>query len=308
MKKMIVVMMLLLVCGLIIFGKQYAAKENGGNEKGPKQADQPQSQTQTQSRNQSGPKQKVLTLDKGDIYTGELLLVNTTHPVPKKLKVSHVINLFDHQDLMKGFGIMDKSVELPEEMLTRFNALVAAAKADGVTHFLINSGYRDNKKQAELYEQLGSEQANPPGYSEHNLGLSMDIGSTLGAMKSSPEGEWLKENAWKYGFVMRYPEDKTNITGIMYEPWHFRYVGLPHSAVMHKYGFVLEEYLAYLKEQSSIHAEVDGLMYTISYYPIKSKLELTVPSNGSYTIAGDNMDGVIVTTWEDDSSRKEVAG
>lgn len=295
MKKLIVVMMLLLVCGLIIFGNRYAA-HNVAVEQGRKQAEE--SEPNAAQSNSGADQQKVIIVGKDDVYKGDLLLVNAQHAVSTGLKVADVVNLFEHQDLIKGFGILDKSVELPMVMLDRFDAMIEAAQADGVSHFLINSGYRDQAKQAELYEKLGSGQANPPGYSEHNLGLSMDIGSSQAAMKDAPEGRWLEENAWKYGFVMRYPEDKTEITGIKYEPWHFRYVGLPHSALMEQYGFVLEEYLTYLKEQSTIHAEVGGMLYTISYYPVQGKQELSVPKDGNYTISGNNMDGIIVTTWE----------
>ena len=62
-------------------------------------------------------------------------------------------------------------------------------------------------------------------------------------MDNTPEGEWLANNAHKFGFILRYPADKVHITGIRYEPWHFRYVGLPHSELMYKQNLALEEYL-----------------------------------------------------------------
>ena len=86
-----------------------------------------------------------------------------------------------------------------------------------------------------------------PEYSEHNLGLALDVGSTLTQIKNAPEGAWLKENAWKYGFIARYPEDNTDVTGVIDEPWHFRYVGLPHSAIMQENHWAFEEYLAALR-------------------------------------------------------------
>lgn len=58
-----------------------------------------------------------------------------------------------------------------------------------------------------------------------------------------PEGGWLAEHAWKHGFVLRYPENKIDVTGVKYEPWHYRYVGLPHSALLQEQDWVLEEYL-----------------------------------------------------------------
>ncbi len=77
-------------------------------------------------------------------------------------------------------------------------------------------------------------------------------------MERAPEGKWIEENAWKYGFILRYPEDKTELTGIQYEPWHIRYVGLPHSAIMKEKNFVLEEYMDYLKEEKTISVSVNG--------------------------------------------------
>jgi len=250
----------------------------------------------------------MLDIDPDEAHQGDLLLVNSRHPVPKGAKLPDVVNLFERPDLMEGIGVLDNSVELPPDLLRKFAAMIDEARADGVDQFLITSGYRDEEKQAELYEKMGADYANPPGYSEHNLGLSLDVGSSLGLMKDAPEGKWLEQNAWKHGFVLRYPEDKTEITGVKHEPWHFRYVGLPHSAIMQKQGMVLEEYLDYLKEQGRIQAEVNGTAYTVSYYSVKARKPFSIPIEGSYELSGDNMGGVIVTTWGAGSPGAKEAG
>ena len=87
-----------------------------------------------------------------------------------------------------------------------------------------------------------------PGHSEHHLGLALDIVSAhhqvLDESQSQTlEGRWLRDNSWRYGFVVRYLEDKTHITGIFYEPWHFRYVGREAARIMWENNLVLEEYL-----------------------------------------------------------------
>ena len=82
-----------------------------------------------------------------------------------------------------------------------------------------------------------------PGTSEHELGLAIDINADLDRSTSDEVYGWLAQNAWKYGFVLRYPADKTDITGIDYEPWHYRYVGQEAAKEMHKKGLCLEEYL-----------------------------------------------------------------
>ena len=87
-----------------------------------------------------------------------------------------------------------------------------------------------------------------PGHSEHQLGLALDIVSAHHqvldeSQSQTPEGQWLRENSWRYGFVVRYLEDKTHLTGIFYEPWHFRYVGREVAQVMWENNLVLEEFL-----------------------------------------------------------------
>ena len=84
-----------------------------------------------------------------------------------------------------------------------------------------------------------------PGTSEHQSGLAIDF-STNGSLSSgfakTRQGIWLGQNAWEYGFILRYPADKTDITKIIYEPWHFRYVGYPFSKILHDRKICLEEF------------------------------------------------------------------
>lgn len=237
---------------------------------------------------------KVVTQDQ--VYQGDLLLVNKQYPVHEDSVKSDIVTLYDQKDLVQGYGLLDTSIRLSESVALTFNKMIKAAEKDGVNHFLISSGYRDFDEQEKLYEEKGSDYALPAQYSEHNLGLSLDIGSSQAEMSKAPEGKWLQNNAWKYGFILRYPKDKTEITGIKYEPWHFRYVGLPHSAIIHEKGIVLEQYLDLLKENSEISTVVDGKTYTVSYYPISGYTSIKIPKKGQYKTSGDNIDGVIVTT------------
>ena len=231
------------------------------------------------------------------IYQGNLLLVNSEYPVhPKGIK-SDVINLFTHNEWTKGYGLLDSEIYLSEDIARRFSEMITAAEKEGVRHFTINSGFRDFDEQTVLYQEMGSAYALPAGYSEHNLGLSLDVGSTRMKMADAPEGKWIEENAWKYGFILRYPKDKTAITGIQYEPWHIRYVGLPHSVIMKERNFALEEYLEFLKEQKSITTTIHGEKYEISYYPVTIDTTIHMPSNLHWEISGNNMDGVIVTVF-----------
>ncbi|WP_459500548.1 M15 family metallopeptidase [Bacillus sp. C1] len=236
-------------------------------------------------------------ITKEQVHKGDLLLVNKDYPVKKDSIRSDIINVFQNPELVRGYVVLDRSLRLSKDIVKKFLKIVDAAEKEGVQHFLINSGYRDSKEQGKLYEEMGSDYALPAGYSEHNLGLSLDVGSTQMKMEKAPEGKWIEENVWKYGFVLRYPKNKSNITGIQYEPWHIRYVGLPHSAVMQKNNFTLEEYLDFLKEKKEISTYVEGEKYTISYYKVSENINVNVPVNKHYEISGDNMSGVIVTVY-----------
>ncbi|MBD8069620.1 VanY-A/VanY-F/VanY-M family D-Ala-D-Ala carboxypeptidase [Bacillus sp. PS06] len=244
----------------------------------------------------SGNTQKIKMTEE-QIYHGDLLLVNSEYPVHKEGIKLDIVNLSDNHDLVQGYVLLGNDISLSEDIAHKFSELVAAARKDGLQYFAITSGFRDFQEQSILYQDMGSAFALPPGYSEHNLGLSLDVGSTQMKMADAPEGKWIEENAWKYGFILRYPEDKTDITGIQYEPWHIRYVGLPHSAIMQEKNFALEEYLDFLKEQKSISTTLRGKKYDISYYPITKETTIDVPSNLHWEISGNNMDGIIVTVF-----------
>lgn len=236
-------------------------------------------------------------ITKDQVYKGNLLLINEDHPVPPGTNVSDAVNLAKKPELINGYGLLDNSIRLTPFLAQKLSALIAAAHQDGINHFMLTSGYRDEEEQSKLYEGKEPGYALPAGFSEHNLGLAVDIGSTQGKMESAAEGQWLKENAWKYGFILRYPEDKTEITGTPYEPWHYRYVGLPHSAIMYEGNFVLEEYLDFLKEQKSIKTTINHEEYSIYYRSVLEDTTIHVPADTRYEISGNNMDGVIVTVF-----------
>lgn len=121
---------------------------------------------------------------------------------------------------------------------------------------MVVSGYRTQKKQQQLYddkvagyrkegnsqseaEELAKQGVSVPGYSEHQIGLAVDINGATYDLYF-----WLQENSYKYGFIYRYPGDKTDITGVAEEVWHYRYVGVEAATEMYEKGLCLEEYLA----------------------------------------------------------------
>lgn len=124
-------------------------------------------------------------------------------------------------------------------------------------YLMINSSYRDFKSQTIVYnnylknhgEAYADKYAARPGYSEHQTGLALDIFSIDGALrntfKDSPAYAWLKDNSYKYGFILRYPEGKENITGFSFEPWHYRYVGIDAAKYIYENQITFEEYYIY---------------------------------------------------------------
>ncbi|MGO4110538.1 M15 family metallopeptidase [Paenibacillus sp. YAF4_2] len=242
---------------------------------------------------------QMITVSKEQVYQGDLLLVNTDYALHPEGIRSDIVSLSNRQDLVKGYGLLDPSIQLSESVVKSFSKMVEGAKEDGVEHFLISSGYRDADKQEQLYRDMGHDYALPAYHSEHNLGVSLDIGSTEAKMDEAEEGKWLKKHSAEYGFILRYPKGKEEITGIQYEPWHFRYVGIAHSSIMQEQELTLEQYLDKLKQTKAISITVDGQKYTVTYYPIVGdSATVNVPQGKRYDISGNNYDGVIVTVYE----------
>ena len=239
--------------------------------------------------------QHAIEITTDDIYSGHLLLINQDYGLSPGNEASDLIQLSRHPDFSNQFVLLDQSIELSEHVATQFSVMLEAAAQEGINRFIISSGYRSGEEQNELYETLGPEQAMPSGHSEHNHGFAVDVGSSQGGIEHSPEGKWLRKQAADYGFILRYPKNKTDITGIKYEPWHFRYVGLPHSIIMSQQDFVLEEYLSYMKEQRFLSFEKDGETYNLYYYPVSESQTIYVRKNSTYTVSGNNSDGVIIT-------------
>jgi D-alanyl-D-alanine carboxypeptidase len=136
-------------------------------------------------------------------------------------------------------------------------AMFAAGAAGGAGAMQVQSSFRSYSAQKMVYDgwvrSLGIKQADiqsaRPGYSEHQTGLAVDISAVpakcalAACFGTTTQGAWLAANAWRYGFLLRYPQDKTAITGYEYEPWHFRYIGVPLATEMHNEGVeTLEEF------------------------------------------------------------------
>ena len=159
---------------------------------------------------------------------------------------------------MDGILIVNKTYPLPQnynpgvnpEAKAALDKMFAAAKAEQNLKMWVCSGFRSYTVQKNLYNSYvrrdGAKAADRysarPGYSAHQTGLAFDINYADYRFKNTAEAKWLAANAYKYGFILRYPEGKESITGYMYEPWHYRYVGVESAKKIFDSGLTLEEY------------------------------------------------------------------
>jgi LAS superfamily LD-carboxypeptidase LdcB len=209
-----------------------------------------------------------------DVAPDNLLwLVNSDCPLPASYVPNGMISY--------------QNQRLHSEAAAAFTQLQTAMENDGVPPVSLHSSFRSYSRQKYLharkvreYKKQGlppaeataqaSRIVQPPGASEHQTGLALDVSSTgsldEGFGETAP-GIWLARNAHYYGFVIRYPATKTHTTGIVYEPWHLRYVGLPHAAIMHSRDLTLEEYGDYIAANSPYTFYCDvGEGYVLRYY------------------------------------------
>lgn len=169
-----------------------------------------------------------IVLKDGLTYINGILIVNKTYPLPKNYNPG----------------------SLSIDVKNSFDEMKEAAKKDNIKLW-IESGYRSYSLQTDLYNNYvlkdGKEKADTysarPGYSEHQTGLAIDLNIVNSSFEGTKEANWIEQNCYKYGFIIRYPKGKELITGYKYEPWHIRYLGKEISEKIYKSGKTLEEYL-----------------------------------------------------------------
>jgi D-alanyl-D-alanine dipeptidase/carboxypeptidase len=155
-----------------------------------------------------------------------------------------------------------------------------------------------------------------PGHSEHHTGLAIDLAHNQEQIDFiCPDFPYegicneFRNKATDYGFVERYQSGKEIITGIAPEPWHFRYVGYPHSRLMHEQNLSLEEYIDYLKGFPSTGQHLiishHEHSFEIFYVDLSAsvRVRIMLPENSLYQISGNNVDGIIITLWRKDNEQ-----
>ena len=176
-------------------------------------------------------------------YLDITTLVNKYNKLPDNYEIDDLVTL-DNEYSKKGEKVR-------EVIYNDLKNMFDEAKKDNINLNVI-SGFRTNEKQDTLFnnsiKKNGLDHAliysAKPGYSEHQLGLAIDINSVEESFKNTNEYKWLKNNSYKYGFIERYPEGKEKITGFGYEPWHYRYLGVDVATKIFTENITYEEYVA----------------------------------------------------------------
>ena len=177
------------------------------------------------------------------------VLVNKNHQLDKNYIPNDLVKL--------SLICANEDKFLRQEAALNFEEMCLEARKQGYKIIAVSS-YRSYFYQEELYnyyvrtlgEKKALEASAKPGHSEHQTGLVIDIEGSIGKysdFETTEEFIWMKENAYKYGFILRYPKNKKNITGFKYEPWHYRYVGKNVAKIIHENNITLEEYHKRLK-------------------------------------------------------------
>ncbi len=172
----------------------------------------------------------------------EAVLANKYHKLDESFVPDNLVQIKDSCSKNKSY--LSKTAQVA------FENMCDAAKEDG-KNILSNSAYRSYKDQQDVYDTYLSLYGQTyvdnyvavPGFSEHQTGLALDVAAKgYSTFKTSPEYTWMLENAYKYGFILRYPKEKQEITGYKNEAWHFRYVGLEAAKYIQENNITYEEY------------------------------------------------------------------
>jgi D-alanyl-D-alanine carboxypeptidase len=253
----------------------------------------------------------TVSMDSPDISVGYLILVNNEHAYRFPADTD-LVNIEDEKTA--SFRVQGRNYRIRRSVMEPLDDMIGAfVSATGNTAVMIISSFRSYETQQFVLDnyisRVGRAEAlkwvSLPGHSEHHTGLAVDFGVYTGGSRATFTGvgstSWFRRNSYTFGFVLRYPQDKTDITGTSYEPWHFRYVGLPHSYIMVHNNWCLEEYLELLREHTfdePFEAEYEGVLYRIYF---TTETEVPIPYNSMFDISGNNIDGFIVTTYQPDS-------
>ena len=237
----IVLILALLAVAVVVVGAVLGANANAG---APASATPTPTETPRPAPAEVAPPATVDTFDR------------TAYSLDDPMSIWVVVNKlrpmnpqdFEPEDLVFVDVEQTNEAYMRQEASDAIIAMFDAAANEADLFLASNSAFRSYESQENIYDGDDTLTARP-GFSEHQTGLTMDIGASSGECSIEacfgelPEGIWLRDNAYRFGFILRYPADKTAVTGYEYEPWHFRYVGVPLATEMRERGITtLEEF------------------------------------------------------------------
>ncbi|WP_343208332.1 D-alanyl-D-alanine carboxypeptidase family protein [Anaerolentibacter hominis] len=245
---------------------------------------------------------KTYTLCKEQVSEGSLILVNSSYPLTTRELPGLTQVHPEYPDVRISGNVMTSLSKIMEDLHCEDQIVPV-------------SGYRSREEQETIYEESLQENGKEftmkyvalPDHSEHQTGLAIDLGKkeeTIDFIR--PEFPYtgicqtFRKLAPRYGFIERYPQGKEPITGIACEPWHFRFVGVPHGDIMQQMDLTLEEYLCFIKKypihKTHFKWEDEDMAMDLFYVPAEDEpVKLTFPSEMMVHISGNNIDGFIVT-------------
>ena len=253
------------------------------------------------------PSNNFVTVHMGvsDVSAGSLILINQDHEydIPDGRGFITIAG-----QKTQSYRVTNDRMLLSDMAIGPLNDMMDAFCAEtGSDSVTVISAFRDNEKQQETLDDyislVGRAEAQRwaalPGHSEHQSGLAVDFGvysgGALRTFLGTGVNAWFPENSYKYGFIQRFPENKTDITKTVHEPWHFRYVGEPHAYLMHQNGWCLEEYIGLMSEYT--YDEPYKALYNGDEYEIyfTGDTDIPIPFDCEFDISGNNVNGFIVT-------------
>jgi len=258
-------------------------------------------------------------------FEGELILVNNnTEYFGFNEELESVTEKITEENRTGFSGAYDSVQVRPVFFKALADMLERFYQEKQIDDIIILDGYRTYEEQQALYDEdlaeTGSETSErvaKPGFSEHQTGYACDLTTaSTGDYNGQGDYSWIDEHCWEYGIILRYPEDKTAITQIQYEPWHYRYVGIPHAYYMYQNNLTLEEYTDLLKTTYTYESQHLEIQYDennkCEVYFVKSddgneNTYIPVPSGKKYEVSGNNSDGFIVTAYLEGDGQPTVS-
>ncbi len=246
---------------------------------------------------------KTIELRKENIYSGNLILINKDNPIRIKEKEieKKLVSVCNTPHLLNK-----EAARLIEQILDKIDtnneiAPVSCFRSKGEQEDIYNGSIIENGLE------FTQKYVAKPDESEHQSGLAIDLGEKKEDIDFiCPDFPYhgvfneFRKMAVEKGFIERYKEDKQSITGISKEPWHFRYIGYPHSAIIEEKGFALEDYHEFIKkftsEENGFEYEDSKYIWKVLYIEVMDEMETIEISDAyDYTISGNNIDGFIIT-------------